>query len=102
MVPVFRYSNDLPRTNNALEGYHSSLWFSVGATHTNIWRFIKTLKKETCLIQTKITHIRRGDESRKQTKYRRINQRLQTLVASYDSSKKMEYLKAVAYNLHSF
>ena len=47
--------NNLPQTNNALEGYHSSLRFSIGAAHP-IWRVIKTLEKETCLIQTKITH----------------------------------------------
>ncbi|XP_066947085.1 uncharacterized protein [Macrobrachium rosenbergii] len=54
-----RIVNNLPRTNNALEGYHSSL--KLGATHPNIWRLIKSLENETGLIQTKITHIHRGD-----------------------------------------
>ena len=56
-----RVVNNLPRTNNALEGYHSSLKFSLGATHPNIWRLIKSLKHETSLIQIKKNHVQRGD-----------------------------------------
>ena len=61
-----RVVNNLPRTNNALEGYHSSLKFSLGATHPNIWRLIKSLENETGLIQIKIDHVHRGDTVHKQ------------------------------------
>ena len=64
-----RIVNNLPRPNNALEGYHSSLKFSLSATHPNIWRLIKCLQTETALIQTKITHIHRGDTVNKHKKY---------------------------------
>ena len=60
------------------------------------------MEKETCLTQAKITHIRRGDAAHKQNKYKKINQRLKTLVTHYESQGKIEFLKAVAHNLHSF
>ena len=53
--PLFRHSswnvydrvmNDLPRTTNALEGWHNTFQRSVGQCHANIWTFISCLQKE--------------------------------------------------------
>ena len=38
--------DDLPRTNNAVEGWHRSFQANVGAYHPNFWRFIDILKRE--------------------------------------------------------
>ena len=37
---------DLPRTNNAVEGWHRRLQANVGAYHPNFWKFIDILKSE--------------------------------------------------------
>ncbi|XP_066947100.1 uncharacterized protein [Macrobrachium rosenbergii] len=38
--------NEMPRTNNNLEGFHSSLRTSVTSSHPNIWKLIDALKNE--------------------------------------------------------
>ena len=37
---------DIPRTKNAVEGFHSELRSSITCKHPNIWKFIAALKKE--------------------------------------------------------
>ena len=38
--------DDLPRTNNAVKGWHRSFQANVGAYHPNFWKFIDILKRE--------------------------------------------------------
>ena len=40
---------DLPRTNNAVEGWHRRFQANVGAYHPNFWKFIDILKREEML-----------------------------------------------------
>ena len=41
-----RVDEDLPRTNNAVEGFHSALHSSITCKHPNIRKLIAALKKE--------------------------------------------------------
>ena len=59
-VPLFQLSlwnvysqtlNDLPRTNNAVEGWHHSFQVNVEAYYPNFWKFIDILKHEQNLTQ---------------------------------------------------
>ena len=52
-----RVLNDLPRANNAVEGFHNALQSSITSTHPNLWKLCIALKKEEGLSQTKIAHI---------------------------------------------
>ena len=52
--------DDLPRTNNAVEGWHRSFQANVGAYHPNFWRFIDILKREQNLTQVNIAQARAG------------------------------------------
>ena len=45
--------NDLPKTNNAVEGWHRGFNQILGACHPAIWKFIDGLKKEQSLNETK-------------------------------------------------
>ena len=40
-----RVDEDLPRTNNAVEGFHSALRSSNACKHPNVWKLIAALKK---------------------------------------------------------
>ncbi|XP_068246463.1 uncharacterized protein [Palaemon carinicauda] len=97
-----RILQDLPRTNNAAEGFHSAIKRSAGGAHLNIWKFIKTLKEEEGFIQGRLTQILRGDPSNSCSRYKKITDRLKRLVTGYESTRKAEFLKNVAYNLHQF
>ena len=41
-----RIDEDLPRTNNAVEGVYSALRSSITCKHPNVWKLIASLKKE--------------------------------------------------------
>ena len=41
-----RVDEDLPRTNNAVEGFHYALRSSITCKHPNIWKLIDALKKK--------------------------------------------------------
>ena len=46
--------NDLPRTNNSVEGWHRGFSELLGANHPTIWKFIILLKMEQNMNETKI------------------------------------------------
>ena len=97
-----RLLQDLPRTNNAAEGFHYAIKRSAGGAHLNIWKLIKTLKEEERFIQGKKTQKLRGDPSNSCPRYQKITECLKRLVTGYESTRKREFLKHVAYNLHQF
>ena len=41
-----RVADDLPKTNNHVEGWHRKMLSTVTAYHPNIWRFLDVLKNE--------------------------------------------------------
>ena len=84
-----RVDEDLPRTNNAVEGFHSALRSSITCKHPNIWKFIAALKKEEELQQTKIIQVNRGDDPARKKIYKCIDRQLKTLVNTYDNSNKI-------------
>ena len=51
---------DVPRTNNAAEGFHRHMQASIQAFHPNIWTFLRLLKKEQSLYDVHITQIMAG------------------------------------------
>ena len=48
--------NGLPRTTNAVEGWHHSFKRSVGKCHAKIWKFIDCLKREYASMHLEIAH----------------------------------------------
>jgi len=45
---------DIPRTNNAIEGWYNGFNSMLNAIHPSIWTFINALKKEDNLNQFKV------------------------------------------------
>ena len=86
-----RVHEDLPRTNNAVEGFHSALHSSITCKHPNIRKLIAALKKE--LQQTKIIHANRGDAPVRKKIYKSIDRQLKTLVNTYDNSNKISFFR---------
>ena len=78
-----RVDEDLPRTNNAVEGFHSALRSLITCKHANVWILIAALKKEE-LQQNKIIYVNRGDAPARKKIYKSIDRQLKTLVNTYD------------------
>ena len=48
-----RTKDELPRTNNSIEGWHSGFQANISCLHTTIWKFIDLLKKSQSLNRVK-------------------------------------------------
>ena len=44
------FDEELPRTNNSVEGWHRSIRCHVSACHPNFWRFLEMSKKEETVV----------------------------------------------------
>ncbi|XP_024943874.1 uncharacterized protein LOC112494815 [Cephus cinctus] len=55
--------NDLPRTNNSVEGWHRAFSSIISAVHANIWKFIDAFKKEENLSSIKLSQLIGGQKT---------------------------------------
>ncbi|XP_050066301.1 uncharacterized protein LOC126555422 [Aphis gossypii] len=60
--------NDIPRTNNAIEGWHNSFKSILNAVHPSIWKFIDALKKEEKLNRVRIQQFIAGNDPKPKKK----------------------------------
>ena len=73
-----RVQNDLPRTNDAVEGWHKSFNTNIGGHHVNFW------KKEEDLSRVKFVHLQQGRApANRHIVYAAVNARICNVVASY-------------------
>lgn len=91
---------DLPKTNNAVEGWHRGFHQLLGAYHPTIWKFIDGLKKEQSLNELKIEQFIAGQPPEPVKRvYRDTAARLKSLVEEYSQRPVLDYLRGIAYNL---
>ncbi|XP_034936450.1 uncharacterized protein [Chelonus insularis] len=89
--------NDLLRSNNPIEGWHSGFNRRVGVSHASIGLFLNKLKDEQSRNEALISQIDTGLNVVTQPKtYRDYNVRLKKVVMNYDSSDKLGYLRSIA------
>ena len=92
--------NDLPRTNNSIEGWHRKMQSAVSAHHPNIWRFLGILKREHNLNMVHIDQLLGGHAPPAQRrKYRDNNERIVRIVREFDQRDRMDYLRGIAHNI---
>ena len=95
-----RVLNNLPRTTNAVEGWHNAFARSLGQSHANIWSFVDCLKREEAMTRLIITQLRAGFPAQVQKRvYRELNARLWNVVADYENRQRIDYLRAISYNI---
>ena len=95
-----RVLNNLPRTNNSVEGWHNRFNRHVGCHHANIWKIVDVLKQEDDLSRVELLHIQQGrNVANPNPVYTRINARVTTVVASYANRAPLDYLRGIAHNI---
>ena len=95
-----RASEELPRTNNSVEGWHRSFLASVGCCHPNVWKFLTCIKREQSLQQIKLAQCAAGfDKEPSRKKYLDVSKRIISVVNNYENQDVLEYLRRIAYNL---
>lgn len=90
--------NNLPRTNNAVEGWHNAFSGRVGKHHAEMNEFINCLKLEQNSTELTINHLKTGADvaGPKRKKYKNYDERLANVVNQYNRNDVIEYLRNVA------
>ena len=100
-----RILNDNPRTNNAIEGFHSGLNNFITNSHPSLWRLIDGFRTADHMSRKRLAEYGRGDNFSQRANYLRISNRLKNLVERYDSSipmaDKIKFVKSVANLINS-
>ena len=95
-----RIFNEIARTNNSIEGYHTSFQDTVGASHPSFWKFMEKLIQEQRLHRVSPLQVLGGHAAppvRRQ--YFDANQRLIRILDNFPNLDAMQYLKSIASNL---
>ena len=109
LLPIFphelwsmhnRVLNELPRTDNNLEGWHIRFSTMFRQTHPSIWEFIDTLKLDASHNRMLIAQMLAGAAPPPQKRvYRDVNARIATLVQGYNNRNIIPFLRGISYNL---
>lgn len=95
-----RLINNLPRTNNSIEGWHMHMQANVSAYHPNFWQFLVALRREQALNEVEIAKVLAGEPPPPQKqKYQDLTQRLTTIAAEYGRRPILDFLRGIAHNL---
>jgi hypothetical protein len=91
---------DLPRTNNSVEGWHRGFSELIGANHPTIWKFIDALKTEQNLNEMKIEQYIAGQLPNPSRRiYRETADKIKSIVADYTNRHILDYLRGIGHNL---
>jgi hypothetical protein len=91
----------IPKTNNAIEGWHRGFSQLLGAHHPSIWNFIKGLQKEQSMTELKLEQYGAGllPPAGRQV-YRASARRIRNIVATYTRRDILGYLRGIAHNFN--
>ena len=95
-----RAANELPKTNNKVEGWHRKMVSAVNSCHPNFWHFLEVLKKEQTLSNVVMNQAEAGQEGEKQRlKWRNCAQRIGNLVRDFEINNVLAFLRGIAHNV---
>lgn len=103
-VHMYNVHNEIHRTNNALESWHSRFNKVVGRHHPNIYMLFQFLIQEQVQTENHVGNIEMGlSVNYTPEKTKRINKQILLLVNRFDSGKmdEVSFLKCIGYCLHS-
>lgn len=86
-----------------MEAWHGQLRKTFGADHLSIFRFATALIKEQAFQEIRLAKIERGDDPEPtRLKYRKLNERIEKIVKTYEKSDSFDvlhYLTSLAHNI---
>jgi len=92
-----RVENNLPRSNNAVEGWHNAFNSSVCIAHPSVARLARKLQQEQHATSIRRIQQAHGQTPAKKRKtYKRVDEAIRSMVARYDENNILAYLSDVA------
>ena len=93
-----RAVEELPKTNNHVEGFHRKMLSAVSAQRPNIWNFLDVLKKEQGITNVTLNQIVGGRAPPPQRrKYQENAQRVLTVVRDFNNLDLLDFLRGITY-----
>ncbi|XP_022160646.1 uncharacterized protein LOC111032207 [Myzus persicae] len=89
---------NIPRTNNSVEGWHNGFASSLNACHPTIWKCIDSFKKEESLMKLQIEQLIAGMTMGVKRKYKDHAEKIIKICDDYHSRSKIDFLKGIAHN----
>ena len=86
-----RLENNLPKSNNSVEGFHNALRSSITSTHPNIWKLMFALKQELELSEMKTIQRLRGDFKSKKNKYQIMDMKIKNQLSQFNKENDDHY-----------
>lgn len=95
-----RTHQEMPRTNNHVEGWHRRFQGLCMCHHPSLWKFLEVLKKEESLGRAEINQFEAGHPAPAQRRiYLNNNERILTLVDDFPNRDNIQYLRGIAHNI---
>jgi len=95
-----RTHEEMPRTNNHIEGWHRRFQTLCSSSHPTLWKFLELLKREQSINRIEILQAQGGHPPPAQRRrYVDCNQRILAIVDDYANRDHMQYLRSIAHNL---
>ena len=95
-----RTFDELPRTNNHVQGWHCSFQAQVSWCHPIFWKFINLLRTGENIIRVEIIqNLARHPPPAQRRRYINANQHILAIMDDFQNRDNMEYLQAIAHNL---
>lgn len=92
-------NDEMAKTNNSVEGWHTSFSSLIGGHHVTIFKFIEGLKKDEILTRQRIKELDCGNQANTSKKcYRDTSKRIKRIVSEYSTRPLENYLRAIALN----
>ena len=93
-----RTDDELPRINNAVEGWYRGFQAHVSVCHPVFWKFLQVLKKEETIVRVGILQNEGGHETPPQRRrYTDCTQHILRIVDDFPNHQIIGYLRSIAY-----
>ncbi|XP_050065363.1 uncharacterized protein LOC126554326 [Aphis gossypii] len=91
---IGRIEENIPRTNNSVEGWHNSFSSTLNVIHPCIWKCIEAFKKEESLNKIHVEQLIAGYSIGVKRKYKDFAERLKNVCDDYNNRITEDYLEA--------
>jgi len=91
-------AENIPRTNNSVEGWHNSFSSTLNVIHPSIWKFIEALKKKESLNKIHVEQFIARHSMGVKRKYKDFAERLKIVCNDYHNRITEDYLRGIVHN----
>ena len=97
-----RVNANLPRSNNAIESWHSQVNLMIACSNPTFWKALSFLQTEFKIQETKLNALIRGEAFRQKREDKENEEKIRELVHQFGEREADEYLRVLSYRISKF